>query len=100
MYFLSCFRQIYIITLILTLGIKPKRLLSGSFQKTFAGATLTTVTASLMLATKVVPVEGMFQNQRPGHYQRCAGDRCWAATVGGGGCVQKPGCEPSWCCCM
>lgn len=43
MYFLSCFRHFYIVTLILTLGIKPKRLLCGSFQKTFAGATLTTL---------------------------------------------------------
>lgn len=80
MYFLSCFRHIYIITLILTLGIKSKRLPSGSFQKTFAGAPLTT---PFMLATRVVPVEGMFQNQRPGHCKRCTGDRCWAATVGG-----------------
>lgn len=97
MYFLSCFRHIYIITLILTLGIKPKRLPSGSFQKTFAGAPLTT---PFMLATRVVPVEGMFQNQRPGHCKTVYRGQVLGSHSGWRGCVQKPGCDPSWCCCM
>ena len=99
MYFLSCFIYIYIVTLILTLGIKPKRLLFGSPQKMFAGAALITPSRPpFLLATGVVPVRGSFQNRRPGHYKSGAGRRSQAAKAGGGGSFSKQGCEPSQCC--
>lgn len=101
MHFLSCRIPIYIVTLMLTLGIKPTRLLSSSFQKMFAGAAV--ITPSLppfLLATGAVPVGGTFQNQRPGRHKSGADRRGQVDKAGGRGSFQKQGCEPSQCCCL